>query len=272
MSRSCSAAMIAAPERGLPIAPSRERVPSGKRRRFQPSSSSSIHVVGRALAHAAAVAADRHGVEEERDAVGLPALLVEVVGRRGDRRALAPLARERAQDHRRVEVAGVVDDEDDRLARLLQQVLAHRARARVEVDHRPEDEVEDHQAGGLRVPAAGPRHVHLLVGLGDLGAQTGAAVAQLRDARLHLARPGAALLDDAVDPSVPHGLTYSGVFERFRIRCPTRLQLQGSAARRSRYAAGSSASGASSPAAASSHAMRRGVEVGRAAARPWPRR
>ncbi len=72
-----------------------------------------VDVVGGAVAEAAAVAAERHGVEEQRDAAGLPAALVEVVGRRRDRRAVAPLARDRAQDRRRVEMARVVGDEDD---------------------------------------------------------------------------------------------------------------------------------------------------------------
>ncbi len=83
-----------------------------------------VDVVGRAVAEPAAAAAERDGVEQQRDAVGLPALLVEVVGRGGDRGAVAPLARHRAQDRRRVEVARVVGDEDDRRASSVVEHLA----------------------------------------------------------------------------------------------------------------------------------------------------
>jgi hypothetical protein len=113
-------------------------------------------VVRRAAREPAAVTAERDGVEQERDAVGRPALLVEVVGGGGDRGAVTPLARERAEDRRRVEVARVVGDEDDRRRQVVEDVALDDRPARVEVDERPQDEAQDPLAGGTRVAAARP--------------------------------------------------------------------------------------------------------------------
>ena len=59
-----------------------------------------VQVRGGGRAAATAVARDRDGVEEQRHRVCEPALGVEVVGRRRDRRAPAPGVREGAQDRR----------------------------------------------------------------------------------------------------------------------------------------------------------------------------
>ena len=75
-----------------------------------------VDVVGGAVAEPAAGAAERDGVEQQRDAVGLPAALVEVVGRRGHRGRVRQWCGDGAQDRRGVEVARVVGDEDDRRA------------------------------------------------------------------------------------------------------------------------------------------------------------
>src|SRR5918995_2261395 len=188
----------------------------------------------------AAVAAERHRVEHQRDAVGLPAPLVEVVGGRGHRGAVAPLARDRAQDRRRVEMARVVRDEDDRAVHpLVEDLAADRATAQVEVRHRPEDAAEEHLAGDPRVAAAGPGDVHLRVLPREVlaaGAQLGAPRAQLaaelghallelghplpqlRYACLDLGRPRLALLERAVELAFPHGTLYSAPAQRFRHR------------------------------------------------------
>src|SRR3712207_8404608 len=54
----------------------------------------------------------RSRVEEERHRGRDQAVAVEVVGGRSDRGPLAPLARQGAQDHGRVQVAAVVGDQD----------------------------------------------------------------------------------------------------------------------------------------------------------------
>ena len=147
-----------------------------------------VDVVGRAVSEAAAAALDRHGVEHERDERRRRALLVEVVGRRRDRRALAPLARQRAQDHRRVEVAGVVGDEDDRRLELLEALGAVRAHAHVVVDHRAQHAAQDRLAHVARDAAARPRHVQARHALACRGALAGDAAAEVTAAGRRRAR------------------------------------------------------------------------------------
>src|ERR671914_192777 len=115
-----------------------------------------VDVVGCAVAQPPALAAERHGVEQQRDAAGLPAAVVEVVGRRGHRGAGAPLARQRAQDGGGVQVARVVGDEDHWVLESVEHLAADGARAHVEVDQRPEPEAEQPLAGGLRIAAPRP--------------------------------------------------------------------------------------------------------------------
>ena len=89
-----------------------------------------LDVRGRVVVQAAAVARHRHGAEEQRHRPPQPPLDVEVVGRRRDRGAPAPAARQRAQDRRRVHVARVVGDEHDRRVEAV-EMLAPRHRRRV---------------------------------------------------------------------------------------------------------------------------------------------
>ncbi len=239
----CCAAMTAAPERSLPISPSRERVPSGNITQVPALVDQLVDVVGRAAGEPAAVAAERDGVEQQGDAVGLPALLVEVVGGGGDRGAVAPLARDRAEDRRRVQVARVVGDEDDRRRQVVEHVAPMDDRpARVEVDHRAEDEPQDARAGGAGIAAARPRDVHARVlarelapargQLGALRAQLGAALLELLGAaRVQVVRhPAPQVRDAGLDlsrarlgavGSVPHVGIYSVVRDRFRLRSQT---------------------------------------------------
>src|SRR3954452_8226237 len=98
-----------------------------------------VQVVRGALLHAAALAGDRHGAEEQGHGRRDPALAIEVVGRRGHGGALAPRARKRAQDRRRVHVARVVGDEDDRRARGAEYLAALDPAADVPGHHRPEE-------------------------------------------------------------------------------------------------------------------------------------
>ncbi len=171
-----------------------------------------VDVVGRPVAEAAAAALDRHGVEHERDERRRRALLVEVVGRRRDRRALAPLARQRAQDHRRVEVAGVVGDEDHRRLEPLEALGAVRPHAHVVADHRAQHAAEDRLAHVPRGPAARPRHVQARHALPGRGALVGDAAAEVATARGCRARRGArarcsgasTVAHGRIDPTVPH--------------------------------------------------------------------
>ena len=72
----------------LPVARAR---PLGEHQQIPAAVDEAVDVVGGAVVEPAAVAAERHRVEEQRDAVGLPAAVVEVVGRRGHGGAAAPL-------------------------------------------------------------------------------------------------------------------------------------------------------------------------------------
>ena len=74
-----------------------------------------VEVLGRAALQAAALALDRHRVEDQRDDRRDQLVLVEVVGGRTHRGALAPLARQRAHDDRRVDVAGDRHEQHQRL-------------------------------------------------------------------------------------------------------------------------------------------------------------
>ena len=77
-----------------------------------------VDVAGAVVVEAAAVARHRHGAEEQRHGPAEPALGVEVVGRGGHRRAGAGSGRGSARRiDRRVHVARVVGDEQDRRAR-----------------------------------------------------------------------------------------------------------------------------------------------------------
>src|SRR3954454_9362939 len=145
-----------------------------------------VDVIGRAVAEPAAVAAERHGVEQQGDAVGLPARLVEVVGGGGDGGAAAPVDRDRAQDRRRVEVARVIGHEDHRpvLVELLavEDLATVDLEVRVVLHQRPQAEAEEHLAKAAGHPAASPRDIHLRVlarELGALAAELGALGAQL---------------------------------------------------------------------------------------------
>src|SRR3954464_9666914 len=118
-----------------------------------------VQVVRGALLHAAALAGDRHGAEEQGHGRRDPALAIEVVGRRGHGGALAPRARKRAQDRRRVHVARVVGDEDDRRARGAEYLAALDPAADVPGHHRPEKAREDRLPCEARGRAPRPRHV-----------------------------------------------------------------------------------------------------------------
>src|SRR5215218_4824085 len=152
----CCAAITAAPERTLPISPRRERVPSGNISRLQPSPM----------------------MRSTWSVAPLP----RPPPPRPSGTVLNTSATQRAQDRRRVEVARVVGDEDDRALEVVEDLAADRAAADVPVDHRAEAEPQQPLAQRPRVAAAGPGDVHL----GVLARQLGAARAQLGAARPEL--------------------------------------------------------------------------------------
>src|SRR3954452_1560841 len=193
-----------------------------------------VDMIARTVAEATAVAAERDGVEDERNAPGAPARLVEVVGGSGDRGPVAPFAWHRAQDRRRVQVAAVVGHEDHRSRHLLAEHLAS-VDAPLDIDEhqRSEDAGEDPSPYRPRDRTPRPRHVHLRVLARDLVADAGASRAQLvpelgepianlvayfRHARLELARARFACLHPGVQPTtlthVPYYSPESGWFRR----------------------------------------------------------
>ncbi len=203
----------------LPVARAR---PLGEHEQIPAVVDEAVDVVGGAVVEPAAVAAERHRVEEQRDAVGLPAAVVEVVGRRGHGGAAAPLEGDRAQDRRGVEVARVVGHEDDRRREPVEDLAPGGAAAEIPVRHRPEAVAQQRLASRPGVAAARPGDVelgvvpgHLRAALGQLGAavaelfgaarrELGNALLELGHALLDLVGPRPALLQRAIDSAVPH--------------------------------------------------------------------
>src|SRR3954468_510448 len=145
-----------------------------------------VHVIARAAVEPCARPAHGDRVEREGSGPRPPAGSVEVVGRSGDGRALAPGARRRAQDRRRVEVTGVVGHEDDGIRHLVVQHLATiDAVLDVPVEQWREDRGQDPAADDPSDRAARPRDVHLRVLarelFADLGAPRARAAAELGD-------------------------------------------------------------------------------------------
>ena len=156
----------------LPVARAR---PLGEHEQIPAVVDEAVDVVGGAIVEPAAVAAERHGVEEQRDAVGLPAAVVEVVGRRGHGGAAAPLEGDRAQDRRGVEVARVVGHEDDRRCEAVEDLAPDGAAAEIPVRHRPEAVAQQRLARRPGVAAARPGDVELGVVPGHLRRRAGPA-------------------------------------------------------------------------------------------------
>jgi len=124
----------AAPSRNRPICPSDDRVPSGKTTRFQCS-----------LSRAPAV--DRDGSEHERGGDRPQPAVEEVVGCGGDSGPRPPRRGQGTQDQRRVQVRGVVGDEQHRTGHPVQRVQA----ADLRRDLRPHQRLEPrrlHQRSG----------------------------------------------------------------------------------------------------------------------------
>ena len=115
-------------------------------------------------------------------------------------------------------MARVVGHEDHRVREPVEDLTANHARAHVVVDHRAQPKAEQRRACRFGVAAARPRDVHLGVlarqlaaaapqAVGQLGhafAKLGHALAKLRHAGLDVRGPRLALLDRAIDSSVPH--------------------------------------------------------------------
>ena len=106
--------------------------------------------------HGAAAAVDREGVEQQRGADRAPPGVEEVVRRGGHRRTPAPLVGQREQDQRRVEVGGVVRDEDDRAVDPREHVEALDAGTHLGAEQRLEADPLGDLAGGHRGTAARP--------------------------------------------------------------------------------------------------------------------
>ena len=137
-------------------------------------------MVGRSVLEPLALAAEGHGVEQQRDPARLPAAPVEVVRGGGHGRAAAPLARQRAQDRGRVEMARMVGHEDDRVRELVEDLTTRDPGAHVVVDHRAQPEAEQRLARRLRVAAARPGDVHLGVLARELAAALPSSVLFVR--------------------------------------------------------------------------------------------
>ena len=148
---------------------------------------------------AAALALDRHRVEDERDRRRDEAVAVEVVGRRRHRRALAQLARERREDDRRVHVAGVVGDEDDRRGDGAELLPAGGAARGVVVHQRVEHEPHEVLAHEARRRRARPREVELGRGRAQLSPLLGSILGRVGDAAL----PGALTAERQHRPRYP---------------------------------------------------------------------
>src|SRR4051794_10863764 len=175
-----------------------------------------VDVIARTIAEAAAVASERDGVEDERDAPGAPARLVEVVGGGGDRGPVSPFAWHRAQDRRRVQVAAVVGHEDHRSRDLLAEHLPP-VDATLDIDEqqRSEDAGEDPSPYSPRDGTTRPRDVHLRVLARDLPAEARASRAQLIP---ELGQPLLASLHRGVEPTAsPHDSDYSTESGSFRV-------------------------------------------------------
>ena len=218
MAEWCRLASSAAPERSRLIRPWRERVPSGKRSRFQRSSSSLSTCSSSPLpppSRAMGIV-----LKMQRDQARDAPVAVEVVGRGGHQGALAPFPRQRAQDRRRVQVAGVVGHENDGGVEPVEALAAADLAARVVAHEGVEDEALDRLAHRPRRTAAGPCDVELRAAAAELAPALGG------DARAVLQLAGAAAYafaqlfgglphDLGVPPPASGGFTSSPFSARF---------------------------------------------------------
>ena len=116
-----------------------------------------VEVARGALVEAAAAPVHRHGVEQQRHQRCDDAVAVEVVGRGGDRGALADPAGKRREDHRRVDVAAVVGDQDHGAARARQ---ACRGRLRGGGRRSPSSVDRNPRRNASRMPRAAQERAH----------------------------------------------------------------------------------------------------------------
>jgi hypothetical protein len=143
--------------------------------------------VAAVLRRTSPLAVDRRRVEDQRHEPRGGPVAVEVVSRRGDHGALAQPPGERREDHRGVQMAGVIGDQNHRTLERGELVPARRAAARIEVHHRVQDEAHEVLAGQAGGSRARPRDVEL----GGSGAQLAASLRRCASDLGDAALPGA---------------------------------------------------------------------------------